>query len=72
MFSLQQAIAKHGKQAALARELGVSRSAITLWKSGLRMPGKDVLPKLEKILNMTVDARKYVETGAIMFKRRSK
>lgn len=42
-------------QDAVAAELGVSRSAVAMWESGKSFPRAELLPRLAKLLECTVD-----------------
>lgn len=42
-------------QTQLADMLGVSQSAIAMWESGKNMPRADMLQKLSRILNCSID-----------------
>ena len=48
-------------QAQLARQLGVSPSAVGMYEQGRREPSADVLVELGKIFSVSVD---YILTGA--------
>lgn len=42
-------------QTALAQEVGLSRSAIGYYESGLRVPSAEVIIKLARFFNVTTD-----------------
>ncbi len=42
-------------QESLANELGIDRSTVTKWETGESMPRAELLPKIAKVLNCTVD-----------------
>lgn len=42
-------------QKQLSELLGVKRSTVSMWEAGRSFPKTDMLPKLAKILNCTVD-----------------
>jgi putative transcriptional regulator len=41
---------KQLSKAKLAKKLGVSRATVTRYEDGTRLPSRDILPKLSKIL----------------------
>ena len=50
--------AREGKglsQQALAQELGIDQSTVSLWESGKTKPRANLLPKVAKLLGCTVD-----------------
>lgn len=46
---------KNLTQDAVAAELGVTRSAVAMWESGKSFPRAELLPRLAKLLECTVD-----------------
>lgn len=42
-------------QEQVARAIGLSQQAIAKWETGESLPRADMLPKLAKILNCTID-----------------
>ena len=55
-MSIQQARSEKGlTQEALAKMMGISRSAVAMWETGQTRPRAQLLPKLADILGCTVD-----------------
>ena len=48
-------IGKKMSQKALAEKLGVSKSVVSFYESGERLPSYDVLIKISRIFNVTTD-----------------
>lgn len=44
------------KQKELAEEMGIERSTIAKWETGVTNPATEKLPKLASILGCTIDA----------------
>ena len=42
-------------QSELAKQIGVSKAAISMWENGERNPNIEMLKKIAKILNCTTD-----------------
>jgi len=43
------------KQGNVAKELGVRQSTVSMWETGNNMPRAELLPKIAKLYNCTVD-----------------
>lgn len=46
---------KNMTQEDIAKYLGVTRSAVAMWETGQSLPRADLLPKLAKILECSID-----------------
>lgn len=56
MKQIQKLRKKHGmSQAALAEMLGVTSSTVAKWESAEAYPRTQLLPKIAKIFNCTID-----------------
>ena len=56
MKEIQRLRKKHGmSQAALAKMLGVTSSTVAKWESSEAYPRTQLLPKLAKIFNCSID-----------------
>lgn len=61
MYELCEQIAKHRNssgltQSALAKKLGVTRSAVNAWEMGLSIPQLKYVVEMSEIFNTTVDS----------------
>lgn len=43
-------------QAELAKKIGVSRSAVSMWEIGASQPDNDLLLKMSRLMNVSIDA----------------
>ena len=43
-------------QAELAKKIGVSRSAVSMWEIGASQPDNDLLMKMSRLMNVSIDA----------------
>lgn len=46
---------KKMSQAELAKKIGVSRSTVSMWEIGASQPDNDILLKISKVLNVSID-----------------
>lgn len=70
MYDLCEQIAKHRNsagltQSALAKKLGVTRSAVNAWEMGLSIPQLKYVVEMSRIFNTTVDSMLNTEREAV-------
>ena len=51
----EKRIKSNTSQAILAEKLGVTQGAISQWENGTAFPRSEIVPKLAKILNCSID-----------------
>ncbi|MBQ8830818.1 MAG: helix-turn-helix transcriptional regulator [Oscillospiraceae bacterium] len=51
----ERRLSKNMTQGELAKELGVSRTTVTMWETGASRPTADKLPTLAQVLGCTID-----------------
>lgn len=57
-----QRLSKNMTQAQLAQKLGITKSVISAYETGLRMPSYDILIHIARIFNVSTDYLLGVET----------